>query len=128
MWITSSLIGMEGEFLTNVVIDGILRPKTGYPHIKYAVSLQRHAHIRTDIPWKESESAYRAHHASQLRSSKETLKGGQHRQRRTHQFNETVLPELFIPTNVSKRYTPTPSRRNAPDFLARSPLHDVLCQ
>lgn len=32
MWITSSLIGIEGESLINVVIDGILRPKTGYVH------------------------------------------------------------------------------------------------
>ena len=61
----------------------------------------------------------------------------------THQFNETVLPELFIgprgkkidaiPTKVSKRLmstttTTTPSRRNAPDFLPRSPLHDFLRQ
>ena len=30
--ITSSLIGIEDEYLLNVVIDGILRPKTGYTH------------------------------------------------------------------------------------------------
>ena len=100
MCISSSLVSIEVEFFTNVVIDGILRPKEGYTTSQH-VSQTKAPRIRSDrdrnVPWKENESAYRP----RPRQSR-PLHANVHK-RRTHQFNETVLPELPIQTARSQQ-------------------------
>lgn len=61
MCMTSSLIGIEGECLENVVIDGTWRPKRGYPSVHRYLRYQPAPRLHSDkaSPWMENESAYR---------------------------------------------------------------------
>ena len=48
MCISSSLVSIEVEFFTNVVIDGILRPKEGYTTSNTFLRRKRRAYARTE--------------------------------------------------------------------------------
>ena len=48
MCISSSLVSIEVEFFTNVVIDGILRPKEGYTTSSTFLRRKHLAYARTE--------------------------------------------------------------------------------
>lgn len=126
MCITSSLIGIEGESLINVVIDGILRPKTGYTVLTTVLSKKPARELgKQNAPWRENELAYRPYHGP-LQVSRDRPTVTFHWHPTTHQFNETALPDLYVRYKQAIRHqTPSRTQRTGFPLAQLSPRHPL---